>query len=67
VQTVLRSRNRLSELRGRVMPSQLAPSTIATYHPSAVLRATSEEHAAEIRDALVADLRLAKRLLNQTS
>jgi len=63
VQTVMRNRSRLSDLRGKVTPSELCSSTIATYHPSAVLRAASPEHATEIRDALIADLRLALSLL----
>ncbi len=63
IQSVLRRRDRLSDLRGQILESPLCPQTIATYHPSAVLRAGNPEHEREIRDALVADLLFASRTL----
>lgn len=65
VQGVLRQRARLSELRGRVQASEFCTQTIATYHPSAVLRAGDAEQAEALRQALVEDLRKARALLVQ--
>ncbi|HTV02012.1 MAG TPA: UdgX family uracil-DNA binding protein [Luteitalea sp.] len=43
-------------------PSPWAPSTLITYHPSAVLRARDEASRADMRARLVHDLRLAGQL-----
>lgn len=40
----------------------ISSTLIATYHPSAVLRADSLEHAKEVEDRLEADLRRAAEL-----
>jgi DNA polymerase len=54
---------RIGRDRGRVLSSPWAPSLIATYHPSAVLRAGDPGHADEVYRALVEDLRLARETL----
>lgn len=46
--------------RGKVVASPWAPRVLATLHPSAVLRASASERAAEMRAMLLADLRSAK-------
>ena len=43
-----------------VLHTPWAPTLVATYHPSAVLRSDTETHASEVFDALVADLQLAR-------
>ena len=50
---------RLTEERGRVIPTKWCSQTIATYHPSAILRARDERDAAAKRAAMIADLQLA--------
>jgi DNA polymerase len=54
---------RLTEKRGRVIPTKWCSQTIATYHPSAILRARNDEDAAPKRAAMIADLQLARSLL----
>jgi uracil-DNA glycosylase family protein len=50
---------RLMRERGRVVPSRWAAKTLATIHPSAVLRGPDEAAQAELYHLLVEDLRLA--------
>lgn len=52
---------RITKDRGRFAPTRWASKTIATYHPSAVLRGETEAQQAEIYAMLVADLRLVAR------
>jgi DNA polymerase len=54
---------RITRDRGRVLSSPWARSLIATYHPSAVLRADDAAHGDEVYRALVADLQLARATL----
>ncbi|WP_109487615.1 UdgX family uracil-DNA binding protein [Occallatibacter savannae] len=49
--------------RGKILSSPYAERVIATLHPSAILRATDPERAAQMRSMLVADLRLASATL----
>ena len=49
---------RVSRERGRLLDSPLAPLTLATVHPSSVLRARGDEARRLERAALVADLRV---------
>lgn len=53
---------RLSASLGTTQATPWAASLIATYHPSAVLRADTTEHAAEVEAQLEADLRRAVQL-----
>jgi DNA polymerase len=55
---------RISEQRGNLIPTRWCSQTIATYHPSAILRARDERDAAAKRAAIIADLQLAQSLLN---
>ena len=50
---------RLMKQRGRFLDSPLAPKVLATFHPSAVLRAEDEAGKSRVYGALVADLTLA--------
>ena len=52
---------RISRDRGQVLSSPWAPALVATYHPSAVLRADDPAHADAVYQALVEDLRLARQ------
>ena len=54
---------RITADRGRVMSTRWCLQTIATFHPSAILRARNELDAAAKRAAMVADLKLAQSLL----
>jgi len=45
--------------RGRFLDSPLAPKVLATFHPSAVLRAEDEAGKSRVYGALVTDLTLA--------
>jgi uracil-DNA glycosylase len=49
---------RVSEQRGRLVPSDLAPAVLATVHPSSILRADDDARDAAMA-AFVADLRVA--------
>lgn len=49
--------------RGKLLSSTYADRVIATLHPSAILRATDPERAAQIRSMLVSDLKLASSAL----
>jgi uracil-DNA glycosylase len=48
---------RITKDRGRFAPTRWAPKTIATYHPSAVLRGQDEAEQAQLYAMLVEDLR----------
>ncbi len=50
---------RLMKERGRFLDSTLAPRVLATFHPSAVLRADDEAGRSRVYETLVADLKLA--------
>lgn len=54
---------RITKERGRLLESPLARWMLATYHPSAVLRAPDEDRRHQMRDELTADLRVAATAL----
>ena len=54
---------RLMKNRGRFLESHWAPKVVATYHPSAVLRADTEAAKQEVYGALLSDLTLVAREL----
>jgi uracil-DNA glycosylase family protein len=56
---------RVSQQRGRLIPSPLAPAVFATLHPSAILRMRGGEEREEALDQLAQDLALIKRVLAQ--
>ncbi len=58
---------RITRDRGRFFETTWCPATIATYHPSAVLRAQDKLHSAQIMDDLIGDLRAAQQYLTQIS
>jgi uracil-DNA glycosylase family protein len=61
-QALLGKSFRVTRERGRPVDSDLAPSVLATIHPSAILRADAETRERE-RTALVDDLKVAASLL----
>jgi DNA polymerase len=65
-QTVFGSQFKLMQQRGSVLPSALSPQTVATIHPSAVLRAPDEAARREAFQMLVADLRVARRAFEKS-
>jgi DNA polymerase len=57
-QSLLGSEFRLTKQRGRFLKSSWAPRLLATYHPSAILRAPDESDRRRKRAEFVNDLRL---------
>ena len=57
--TLLGPSFRVTKQRGQVQQTEFAPWTIATYHPSALLRAPEGETRQTMRDAFLDDLKLA--------
>ena len=62
-QALLGRQFRVTKQRGEPVETALAPSALATIHPSAILRMEDDEREAEFQ-AFVDDLRVAARLLN---
>lgn len=62
-QALLGAAFRLTRRRGELMKTDLAGWIMATYHPSAVLRAPDEKRRHQMRDELVADLKVAAAAL----
>lgn len=62
-QSVFGPQFKLMQQRGQVLPSALAPSVVATIHPSAVLRAPDSAGRTAAYEMLVADLQVAARSL----
>jgi DNA polymerase len=58
---------RITRDRGRFVESSWAPKVLATYHPSAVLRAEDPASEARVYNLLVQDLRLAAGVLRGSS
>jgi DNA polymerase len=56
-QSLLGPKFKVTERRGEVMPSTLAPFIVATVHPSSILRAPDEEARQEAMTAFVNDMR----------
>ena len=61
-QSLLGSTFRVTQNRGELLESDLAPIVVATIHPSAILRADADTRESE-RAALVDDLRIVASLL----
>jgi DNA polymerase len=53
---------RLTEQRGKLLPSKFCDKTLVTYHPSAILRAESTAASERLYRFLVEDLRVAAEL-----
>jgi len=58
---------RLMKQRGRFLETRWAPRLLATFHPSAVLRAEDEAGQTRVYETLVADLKLAAGALGEAS
>jgi len=65
-QALLGANFRVTEMRGRLVHSSLAPYVSATVHPSSLLRADDANRKAEIAH-FVADLRLVAKVLQEGS
>jgi uracil-DNA glycosylase len=55
---------RITKQRGTFFKSDVAASTVATFHPSAILRAPDREERNRMRDLFVKDLKSAHQKLN---
>jgi uracil-DNA glycosylase len=62
---LLGSSFRVTQHRGELLDSELAPIVTATIHPSAILRGPDEQSRAEEREAFAADLRAVARELSR--
>jgi uracil-DNA glycosylase len=62
-QALLGSSFRVTQHRGELLDSELAPIVAATIHPSAILRGPDEQTRAEEREAFAGDLRVVARAL----
>ena len=58
-QSLMGSAFRITRSRGQILKSEWAPFLMATYHPSAILRAPDKEARDRMRGEFVDDLRLA--------
>jgi uracil-DNA glycosylase len=56
-QALLGKTFRVSQQRGQIVPSPLAPVVIATVHPSSILRAADDETRRDEMARFVADLK----------
>ena len=63
---LLGSQFRITRDRGRFLESSWAPKVLATYHPSAVLRAEDPASEARIYNLIVEDLRLAAGAISRS-
>src|SRR5688572_24626630 len=63
-QSLLGPKFRVTKERGRPIETEWAPWTMATYHPSALLRAVKMPGGEQLRAEFLADLRLVARKLN---
>lgn len=64
-QSLLGKQFRVTQSRGKPVPSDLAPVVIATVHPSSLLRAPTPEDRRAARAEFVADLRVVARQISQ--
>ena len=55
---------RITKQRGQILETEWAPFLMATYHPSAILRAPDQEAAAKMRGEFIDDLRCAVKKLD---
>jgi uracil-DNA glycosylase len=62
---LLGSSFRVTQHRGELLDSDLAPIVSATIHPSSILRRPDEESRVEEREAFAADLRVVVRALSE--
>ena len=62
-QSVFGPQFKLMQQRGRVLPSELSPRTVARIHPSAVLRSPDADARRKAFETLVTDLRAARAAL----
>ena len=62
-QALLGKKFRVTVDRGKLLPTPLAEHILATWHPSAVLRAPDDEARARMKGELVADLQVVKQAL----
>jgi DNA polymerase len=65
-QSVMGSSFRVTAERGKLLDSSLAPSVIATVHPSSILRASTPDERRVSMTSFVSDLRVAAAVLDRT-
>jgi DNA polymerase len=61
----LGSKFRITQQRGEILKTDFAPRLMATWHPSAILRAPDAEARALMREQFTADLKIAARELQK--
>lgn len=65
-QSVIGRDFRIHQRRGEVVATELCRQTIATYHPASILRVPNRTDRDRLREALVADLLTARKLLSSS-
>jgi DNA polymerase len=63
-QSLLGKAFRVTQDRGKIIPSDLAPYVMGTVHPSSILRAPDSEQRHQQREAFVRDLKKVAELLD---
>jgi DNA polymerase len=63
-QSLLGNQFRITKNRGRPMETQWAPWTMATYHPSALLRAIHQPGGEQLRADFLSDLQMVAQQLH---
>ncbi|HWC88366.1 MAG TPA: UdgX family uracil-DNA binding protein [Pirellulales bacterium] len=66
-QSLLGSSFRVTRQRGQLLKVDYAPWALATYHPSAILRAPDEANRARMKAEFIADLKLVAKQLKRAS
>jgi uracil-DNA glycosylase len=64
-QSLLGPKFKVTERRGKAIPSTLAPFLVATVHPSSILRAPDEEARQEAMTAFIDDMRMIADVLRK--
>jgi DNA polymerase len=67
VQSLLGKQFRVTQQRGRVVPSSLAPQAVATVHPSSILRARDHASRHAQMEEFVRDLRFVGKLAKRAA
>ena len=62
-QSLLGSAFRITKQRGQLLSTDFAPALLATYHPSAILRAPDAKQREELRQLFLSDLKLVAKAL----
>jgi DNA polymerase len=57
---------RVTQERGKLLDSPIAPAVVATVHPSAILRSPTPEDRHKAMDAFISDLRVVAAVVDKS-